>query len=252
MNDNKLTALVTGAASGIGLAIAERLAADGYAVMLLDVDPRVDESARKIAQEGRTADGFVLDVADGAAVEAVMRDIVQSRGNPAVLVNNAGLHPIPRSGSLRIEDTSLEEWNRTLDVNLTGAFLMCRAVMPHMRAAGKGRIINIASRAGRTAVTASGVHYAASKAGMIGLTRAVAAQCAKAGITVNAIAPGRIATPLTERASDEQSLAALKRIPVGRAGTAEEIAAIVAFMASDAAAFITGAVLDANGGAFMG
>jgi 3-oxoacyl-[acyl-carrier protein] reductase len=244
-------ALVTGAASGIGLAIAQRLATDGALVILLDRAASVSDAAAEITYGNQRAKGYVLDVSDADGVQQVVRKIVRDHGLPTILVNNAGLHPPARLDSYRLEDTSLDDWRLTLDVNLTGAFLMCRTVMPHMRNAGWGRVINIASRAGRTAVSGS-VPYAASKAGLIGLTRALALQCAAAGITANAIAPGRVTTPMTDGASDQLAAAALRRIPVGRAGTTQEIAAVASFLASEDAAFITGAVIDANGGAFMG
>jgi 3-oxoacyl-[acyl-carrier protein] reductase len=146
---------------------------------------------------------------------------------------------------------SEEEWRKVLDINLTGAFLCSKACLPIMREKGWGRIINIASQAGRTRSDIAGAHYAASKAGMMGLARALAGELGMAGITVNSIAPGRIMTPMAQEAGEAANTAYLARIPVGRLGTPDDVAAAVAFLVSDEAGFISGITLDVNGGAFM-
>jgi NAD(P)-dependent dehydrogenase (short-subunit alcohol dehydrogenase family) len=166
-------------------------------------------------------------------------------------VNNAGGMALPKGGSVAIEDLPTDLWLRTVAVNLTAPFVLCRLALPAMKQKGWGRIVNIASRAGRMAVPDTSVSYAATKAGLIGMTRIVADQGAKFGITANCIAPGRIATPGGTHATDDVMQRSLRLIPMARLGLPAEIAATVAFLVSDSAAYITGAVIDVNGGAFM-
>jgi 3-oxoacyl-[acyl-carrier protein] reductase len=244
-------ALVTGAASGLGLSAIERLAGEGYATVLVDRSDKVLAVAERLRKEDRLAEGHVANVTDEAAMTALINDLAAKRGGIDVLVNNAGGMALPKGGSVAIEDLPTDLWMRTVSVNLTAPFVLCRLVFPAMKEKGWGRIINIASRAGRMAVPDTSVSYAATKAGLIGMTRIVADQGARFGITANCIAPGRIATPGGTNATDEVMQRSLSRIPAGRLGLPTEIAATVAFLASDGAAYINGAVIDVNGGAFM-
>jgi 3-oxoacyl-[acyl-carrier protein] reductase len=184
------------------------------------------------------------------SIADLMARIAADCGGVDMLVNNAGTSR-GRAG-FDVETTTPDDWTQVLAVNLSGPFLLCKAVVPTMRQRGWGRIVNIASRAGRTGVITGGLQYAASKAGLIGLTRALALQCAPQGITVNAVAPGWVETAMTSRVPPAAAQLALKSIPVGRVGKPDEIAGTVAFLCSDDAAYITGAVVDTNGGSFMG
>jgi 3-oxoacyl-[acyl-carrier protein] reductase len=252
MAQQQRVAFVTGAASGLGLSAIERLAAEGCATILVDRSEKVLEIAERLRAEGRLAEGHVANVTDEAAMTALVSDLTARHGGIDILVNNAGGMQLPRGGSITIEDLPTDLWTRTIAVNLTAPFVLCRLVFPAMKAKGWGRIINIASRAGRMAVPDTSVSYAATKAGLIGMNRIVADQGAKFGITANCIAPGRIATPGGTNATDEVMQRSLRRIPAGRLGLSTEIAATIAFLVSDGAAYITGAVIDVNGGAFMG
>lgn len=245
-------AIVTGAGTGIGLAIAERLAKGGAHVILIGRSKNVLQEAERLHGMGHAAEGAILDVADATAIEKFVKDVNARHGSIDILVNNAGVHPKRNGRASLVEETSNEEWETVMRINLTGPMVFCREVLPIMKAKGWGRIINISSRAARTNIPQSGIHLAASKAGMIGMTRVIADQGGPQGVTANCIAPGRIETPLSNKSSEEVLREAKKRIPVGRFGTPAEMAAIVEFLASDEAGFITGAVIDANGGAFMG
>ena len=248
MADTK-TALVTGAASGIGWAISQRLARDGYQVLMADRAESVQQAAASLAAEGAAAaEGLVADVSSAAGIDALRSKLGRRRVD--VLVNNAGISR-GRAG-FDVTATTPEEWERVIAVNLTAPFLLSQVVVPGMRERGWGRIVNIASRAGRTGVLTGGLPYAASKAGLIGMTRALALQCAAQGITANSIAPGWVETPLTGRTPPAAAAKALQAIPLGRVAQPDEIAGIVAFLCSADAAYITGAVIDANGGSFMG
>jgi len=252
MAQQQRVAFVTGAASGLGLSTIERLAAEGCTTILVDRSDKVLQVAERLRGDGRLAEGHVANVTDEAAMTALVSDLTARHGGIDILVNNAGGMQLPRGGSVAIEDLPTDLWARTIAVNLTAPFVLCRLVFPAMKAKGWGRIINIASRAGRMAVPDTSVSYAATKAGLIGMNRIVADQGAKFGITSNCIAPGRIATPGGTNATDEVMQRSLRRIPAGRLGLSTEIAATIAFLVSDGAAYITGAVIDVNGGAFMG
>ena len=247
MTDTK-TALVTGAVSGIGLAIARRLARDGYQVLMADRADSVHQAASLAAEGAVAATGLIADVGSAAGIDALRSQLGERRVD--VLVNNAGISR-GRAG-FDVTATMPEEWERVIAVNLTAPFLLSQIVVPGMRQRGWGRIVNIASRAGRTGVLTGGLPYAASKAGLIGMTRALALQCAAQGITANSIAPGWVETPLTGRTPPAAAAKALQAIPLGRVAQPDEIAGIVAFLCSADAAYITGAVIDANGGSFMG
>lgn len=245
------SALVTGSASGIGLAIAERLAADGMRLLLADRSDTIHAVARRLGTGGCEVSAIVVDLADEAQVLALAEHTRTVFGGCDVLVNNAGMHPKREGGSYKLPDIPTSDWELVLRVNLTAPFVLCRELVPLMKAKGWGRVINIASRAGRTYIAPSGIHYAASKAGLIALTRQVAGDYARWGITANSVAPGRIETPLSNQSSPEIIARAVETIPARRLGTPAEIAATVQFLASDGAGYINGACIDANGGAFM-
>jgi NAD(P)-dependent dehydrogenase (short-subunit alcohol dehydrogenase family) len=236
--------LVTGAARGLGRAIAERLAELGAAVVF---NTRKGGRRIKSPPSDETALVVEADVTDPKAVAAMVAQTLEKFGRIDVLVNNAAL-----GVSTRFEKISLEEWRQVLDINLTGAFVCTQAVVPAMKARGYGRIINLSSTAGKTVSTLGGAHYTASKAGMLGLTRAAAKELGVYGITVNAICPGLIDTELTrEHATSEQLADEVKKYPVARLGEAREVADLVAFLGSPAAGYITGASFDINGGDLM-
>lgn len=237
------TALVTGAGRGLGRAISRRLAGLGARVVLGDVDTAaLAETARLIADQGGQAVPCAFDVTDR---EAVVAAFAQS-GPVQVLVNNAGICPLTPP-----DEISETEWERVLAVNLKGAFLCTQAALPGLRAAGWGRVINIASLAGQMGGIAVGVHYAASKAGLLGLTKSFARHLAPYHVTVNAIAPGTAETDLTAAWPEEVRQDLKARIPLGRFIRPEEVAEAVAFLCSPAADVITGATIDVNAGLLM-
>jgi 3-oxoacyl-[acyl-carrier protein] reductase len=240
-------ALVTGASQGIGKACALELAREGATVALAARnEPKLAETAAEIEAAGGKAAVFALDVASEDSIKAGAKAVIEKLGKVEILVNNAG---ITRDGLvLRMKRP---DWDDVLGTNLTGAFLLTQALLSPMLRNRWGRIINITSVVGRTG-QAGQVNYAASKAGLIGMTRALAREVASRGVTVNAVAPGYIETPMTAVLDEKQREVMMVQIPLGRPGTDLEIAQSVAFLASDAAAYITGHVLDVNGGMFMG
>ena len=240
-------ALVTGASQGIGRACALELARAGATVALAARnESKLAETAAEIQAAGGIAAVFALDVASEDSIKAGAKAILDKFGKVEILVNNAG---ITRDGLvLRMKRP---DWDDVLSTNLTGAFLLTQAVLSPMLRNRWGRIVNITSVVGETG-QAGQVNYAASKAGVIGMTRALAREVGARGITVNAAAPGYIETPMTAVLDQKVRDAMLTGIPLGRPGTDAEVAQCVAFLASDAAAYITGHVLDVNGGMFMG
>jgi 2-hydroxycyclohexanecarboxyl-CoA dehydrogenase len=242
------TAIVTGAGSGIGLAIAERLAADEHAVAVFDKDADAAVVAtEKIVAAGGTAGAWTVDVTDRPGIEAAVADVAERLGRPVVLVNNAGLDGF--DPFLRI---SFEKWQRILDVNLNGTFHCCQVVVPHMAEAGWGRIVNISSssaQGGQQLMT----HYVSAKAAVIGLTKALALELGPLGITVNTIPPSFVDTPML-RAAEARGLLGqgvehhAANTPVRRAGRPEDIAATTAFLVRDEASYVTGQVIGVNGG----
>jgi 3-oxoacyl-[acyl-carrier protein] reductase len=238
-------AIVTGAARGLGRAAAERLHARGASVAV-NVRARVDAETLATAI-GERALAVPGDIAAPGVPEEIVRVTLERFGRIDILVNNAAL-----ARSTRFPDLSPEEWRLALEVNLTAPFLLTRAVLPAMRAQGYGRIINVSSSAGRTVSTLGGAHYTASKAGLLGLTRASAKELGKFGITVNAVCPGMIDTELThENATPELLTRLAASYPVPRLGTALEVADLICFAASEEAGYITGASFDINGGDLM-
>ena len=240
-------ALVTGASQGIGRACALALAEAGATVALAARnETRLAEVAAEIEAAGGKAAAFALDVASEESIKAGAKAILERFGKVEILVNNAG---ITRDGLvLRMKRA---DWDDVLATNLTGAFLLTQALLSAMLRNRGGRIINISSVVGRTG-QAGQVNYAATKAGLIGMTRSLAREVASRGITVNAVAPGYIETPMTAVLDEKQTAAMIAQIPLGRAGTDVDIAQAVVYLASEGAGYVTGHVLDVNGGMFMG
>ncbi|MDO8704408.1 MAG: SDR family NAD(P)-dependent oxidoreductase [Sulfuricaulis sp.] len=245
-------ALVTGAAAGIGLAIAQELAAAGFITVMAGRSPNVLEAATSLAAKAKApVSGHICDVAHEAQITDLMQLVDERFGRCDVLVNNAGIHPKKNGGKVMVEETTTEQWNDVLAINLTAPFLFSRAVLPMMRRHGWGRIINIGSRGGRTASPAASSHYAASKAGMIGFTRILALEGAAIGVTANYVAPGPIVTGMTAMSTPEVRATLAKSVPLGRYGEPSEISSVVSFLASEGSSFMTGSIIDVNGGSFM-
>ena len=244
--------LVTGGASGIGLAIVRRFLAGGRRVAF--VARSAERVKRALDLLGGDTDRLFAEAID-ITRQGDMADFIdrvrQRWDEIAILVNNAAISPKRKDPVAPwFAQTSLEEWAQVIDINLSGPFIVTSLVAPTMIAYRHGRIVNIGSVAGRAMPLIAGPHYAASKAGLVGLTRAAARDLAPHGITVNCIAPGRILSEMTGPPEIAVNRAALSRIPVGRFGTAEEIAEVVAFLASQSAGFVTGATIDMTGGEF--
>ena len=239
-------ALVTGASRGIGKAIAEALGAQGMTVIGTATSERGAEAISKsLAAAGIAGTGMCLNVSDDASVEAVVKAIGEQFGTITVLVNNAG---ITRDNLLmRMKP---EEWDSVINTNLTSLYRVCKACLRPMMKAKTGRIVNIASVVGVSG-NAGQTNYAAAKPGMIGFTKSLAQEVGSRGITVNAVAPGFIDTDMTRELPDAQREALLSAIPLARLGQPEEIAAAVAFLASDAAGYVTGETIHVNGGMYM-
>lgn len=238
-------AVVTGAAGDIGRATAHRLAGDGFHVIATDIDEsRLD---RAVAAPAGMVESMALDVTQADAVGALFARL-DARPEPvSVLVNGAGnLRPT------RVEAISESEWDSILDVNLKGTFLCTQAALPHMLRSGWGRIVNISSTAGKNVSTVGGAHYTAAKAAVLGLTRHVAKEVAHAGVTVNAVCPGLIETGMIRATISKERMGVYAQsFPIPRLGRPEEVADLIAFLASQEASYITGASLDINGGDLM-
>lgn len=251
-------ALVTGAAQGLGAAIATGLAQAGAAVVLLDHSPAVHATAQQLAAHGLQVWSQQADVRDEAQFAAAFASAVTHFGAIDVMVNNAAL-----TSNTSLWDLDLAQWDAVMAVNLRGCFVGCRLAGAHLRervlqeraqgakSMSTGRILNLTSLAGQQASSATGVHYAASKAGILALTRSFAQELAPLGICVNALAPAAIESPALQGLSPEQQQKLQASIPLGRFGRAQEVASAVVYLASEAGAFITGATLDINGGRLM-
>jgi 3-oxoacyl-[acyl-carrier protein] reductase len=235
------TALVTGAARGIGLAISERLLADGARVVMVDRDAASVEGAAK--RLGGDARAIVADVTRTADVNAAVTAAHDWHGRLDIVVNNAGI----TGRSFPTWELSDDDWNQVIAVDLTSVFLVCRAAVKLMRTRRRGRIVNIASIAGKEG-NPTLVPYSTAKAGVIGLTKALAKEVATEGILVNAVAPAVIATEMLQQMEKSTVDMLIAKIPMGRVGKPEEVAALVAWLASDECSFSTGAVYDLSGG----
>jgi 3-oxoacyl-[acyl-carrier protein] reductase len=241
------TALVTGASQGIGRACALALAAAGAKVALAARnEAKLNEVAAEIAAAGGAAAVFALDIASEESIKSCAKAAIAHFGSIEILVNNAGI-----TRDTLVLRMKRADWDDVLGTNLTGTFLMTQAVLSPMLKARWGRIINITSVVGETG-QAGQANYAASKAGLIGLTKSLARELASRNITANAIAPGYIETAMTAVLDEKQRETMVSHIPLGRSGTDADIANAVRFLASDDAAYITGHVLDVNGGMYMG
>ena len=243
--NNQKLALLTGAAGVLGSETARALAADGYRVVMVDLDAKQLET---LAQEiGKGAYPLALDVADPQKVAEACAKIRQELGQVSVLVNNAGV-----LSNHKAADTTSDEWRHILAVNLDGAFYLCREWLPDMKAERWGRIINVCSLAMKTGGITAGTAYTASKGALASLTFSLAREAASFGVTVNGIAPAYIKTPMvTEQLTEEQRRQLLDQIPVGRFCEAEEVAHVVQFLVSPLSGFITGEIVDINGGLHM-
>jgi 3-oxoacyl-[acyl-carrier protein] reductase len=242
------TAVVTGGSRNLGLGIAKKFAACGMSVGILSVSEGSAEAAAKsIERTGDTAFGVQCDVSNATSVQSALARVADHFGGVDVVVNSAGVLDLTK-----IEDMSVEHWDKVMAINLRGTFLMIQKALPYLEKSRAPRVINISSNSGRMGGFENGMAYSASKGGVIAITYGIARQLAARRITVNCIAPGTIESDMS-RARDSEALARLLvRFPIGRLGTSEEVAAAACYFASEEAGFTTGAVLDVNGGLFMG
>lgn len=243
-------AVVTGGASGIGLGCGRRLAQDGHRIALVDRDGSAAEAAaEELRAAGHDAMGVEADVADRAAVRAAVERVRTELGPVGILVTSAGIEAF--TPVLQITD---EQWDHVVAVNLTGTFTCCQAVVPDMKEAGWGRIVTIASTSAQSGAPRM-AHYTASKGGVISLTRSLAVELARSGITVNSISPTVVDTPMARKATEEGTFPGLDvvvpMIPAGRAGTPDDIAAACAYLCSEEAGYVTGQLLPVNGGMYI-
>jgi 3-oxoacyl-[acyl-carrier protein] reductase len=237
-------AIVTGAGQGIGEAIAARLATAGAQIVIADLNPGpARQVAESLRSQGAKADAIELNVCDRASVEAAFGQVAAQSGRIDILVNNAGV----AGRAAPIWEQSDEDWQSVVDVNLTGVFRCCRAAIPRMREQNYGRVVNIASVAGKEG-NPNMVPYSATKAGVIAMTKSIAKEVATQDICVNAVTPAVIRTPILNQLTEEQVAYMTSRIPRGRTGTVEEVAAVVHFLCSRDCSFVTGQTYDVSGG----
>ncbi|NIM58215.1 MAG: glucose 1-dehydrogenase [Candidatus Aminicenantes bacterium] len=241
-------AIVTGGGRGIGRAIAAKIAEAGAEVIVADIDSALaKKTAQELSEEYGEPIGVQVDVAQEESVEAMTKMALKKFGRVDILINNAGT-----MFRTRFQEISVEEWKDTLLVNLTGPFLCTRALLPTMKKNSYGRIVNISSSAGRSVSTLGGAHYTASKAGLLGFTRAVAKEVASFGITINAVCPGLIDTQMVRNTTTKEELDAfMNSFPIQRLGLPQEVGDLVVFLCTEKASYITGATVDINGGDLM-
>jgi 3-oxoacyl-[acyl-carrier protein] reductase len=242
------TAIVTGGSRGIGLAIAQAFAKDGMNVGILSVRAEsAKTAAQHLADSGYPCKGVACDVSDVESVHSALKTVVSRFGGIDVVVNCAGILDVSS-----IPDMSPQHWDEIMAVNLKGTFLVVQQAMPYLQKSRAPRVVNISSNAGRMGGYENGLAYTASKGGIIALTYGLARRLAPMGITVNCIAPGPIASDMSQAYDEAARTRLLTRIPLGRLGTPAEVAAAACYFASEESGFTTGAVLDVNGGMFMG
>lgn len=241
-------AIITGAAQGIGFACAKMMGENGMAVALLDINgDKVRESAATLAAAGAQAEGFVCNVMDNASIQSAVKAVADRFGTIDVVLNSAGA-----MNASKIPDITRDEWDKMMGVNLGGTFFTAQAALPWLKKSKASRIINIASNAGRMGGFENSVTYAATKGGVIALTFGMARQLAPDQITVNAVCPSTVETDMVKAYSPEAMQRLLSRVPLGRLAKPEDVAAAVCYLASEEAGFITGLLLDVNGGMYMG
>lgn len=242
MYKDKRIALVTGAGSGIGRAIAAELVQKGdHVIIVCRSQAAAEETLRLTGASGGTGEYICCDLAKQAEIDAMMEHIAEKYGRLDVLVNNAGI-----SNTHTMDEIDGEEWDQVMDTNLKGPFLLCRHAFHLMKIRGYGRIINLSSIAGQRGALFSGMHYASSKGGLLALTKSLALRGARYGITVNAVSPGVVDTPMSRSEGIP-----VDNIPLGRAAEPEEVAHAVGFLADDKTSYLTGVTLDVNGGQLM-
>ncbi len=242
-------ALVTGAAKGIGLATSQKLIAAGCKVVMVD---RLPLDLGKLGMSSENALAFSGDVSDAAFLLRLKEQIDARLGTVSILVNNAGISPKRSDGrSSGILEVTLDEWSKVLLINLTTVMQLSQLFLPGMQAQKFGRIVSLSSLAGRSKSIVAGPSYMASKAGVLGLMRAIASEMGPYGITANCVAPGRILTDMAMQAGEEVNRRYAEQIPVRRLGTAEEVADAITFLCAESSGFINGATIDINGGFFM-
>lgn len=252
MGNTKRLALVTGGARGVGRAIAERLARDNTSLIIADIhQERAQECADALIASGAEAVAMAVDVSDEASVRSLYTRINDQFGRLDILINNAGVLGLVDGKRSKVVDMPLTSWQETIGVNLTGVFLACRGALPLMMKNRWGRIVNISSRSARARTNVNNAHYAASKAGVLGFSRVLAFEAGEYGITVNSIAPSRMETEMTATQEGNYFQSGNSENVLGRLATIYDVAGAAAFLCSDEASYLTGIVIDVNGGAFM-
>lgn len=236
-------AVITGGARGIGLAVARRMVASGASVAIWDADPaKAEESRAALAADGNVS-AEVLDLADELAVAEATAKTIRTHGKVDILVNNAGI----TGGNMPVAEIPAAQWRRVVEVNLTAPFLVCQALVPHLVANGWGRVVNVASVAGKEG-NPNAAHYSASKAGLIGLTKSLAKELAQKNVLVNCVTPAAAKTDIFNQMTEAHIAFMLSKIPMARFVEVEEIAALIAWLSSPDCSFSTGAVFDISGG----
>jgi 2-hydroxycyclohexanecarboxyl-CoA dehydrogenase len=243
-------AVITGAASGIGLGVAQRLAADGHAVALFDLDEGVvQKAAQELSAQGFQAAGYAVDVADRAAVDGAYAAVRQDLGPVTIVVTSAGIEAFDP-----VTEVTAEKWDRLIAVNLTGTFTCLQQAVPDMIEAGWGRMVTISSSSAQSGAP-NMAHYVASKGGVIGLTKALARELAVHGITANTIPPTIVDTPMARKGETEGNVPSVevmaRMIPLGRAGTPGDIAAACSYLCSEEGGYVTGQIIGVNGGMYI-
>jgi 3-oxoacyl-[acyl-carrier protein] reductase len=243
---------VTGAAGGIGQSISEKLAQQGSHLVLSDISTEaLDRLCGKLKRFDIDVLTLSIDISDPQLVSQAKEKIKERYKKVDILINNAGISPKGPNGAIPFKDITFEDWNQVIAINLSGAFLCSQAALEMMVDQGQGSIVNICSQASRTFSPVTSAHYAASKAGLLGLSRKLAGEYGPNGVRVNVVVPGRIDTPMTQSVNEELSRQAALRTPLRRIGQPDEVADAVLYLVSDKASYVNGAVIDVNGGSLM-